>query len=52
MRISRKTRPYLAGRQLANALCEVAHILYLLDNKAQFLMGLKERIDEELEIKP
>lgn len=46
--ISRKTRPYRAGKQTASALCETAHILYLLDNRSQYLLGIKERIDEEL----
>lgn len=49
MRISKKSRPYLAGRQLGESLCEVGNILYLMDNRVEFLVGLVERVDEELE---
>ena len=47
--ISRNTRPYRAGRELGNGLCEVGNILYLKDNREQFLLGVKERLDSELE---
>jgi len=45
-------RPYKAGWSLADSLCEVGHILYLLDNRHQFLQGLYDRIGEELESLP
>ena len=47
--ISRNSRPYKAGRQLGDALSETGNILYLLDNREQYLFGLKERLDEELQ---
>lgn len=43
------TRPYKAGKQLAEALCETANILYLLDNREQYLRGVKDEIERELE---
>jgi len=46
--ISRNSRPYKAGRQLGDALSETGNILYLLDNREEYLLGLKERLDEEL----
>ncbi|MBA7711955.1 hypothetical protein ES703_120923 [subsurface metagenome] len=48
--MEKNTRPYKAGVQLAEALCETAHILYLLDNRQEYLEGLKDRIDKELEL--
>lgn len=42
-------RPYRAGRQVAEALCETAHILYLRDNRKQYLEGIRDRVLEELE---
>lgn len=44
-----KTRPYKAGRQMASAICETANILYLLDNRRQYIEGIKDGIDHELE---
>lgn len=38
----KNTRPYKAGRQMAEALEEVGNILYLLDNRVQFLRGLAD----------
>lgn len=43
-----KPRPYKAGYDLASSLTEVGHILYLMDNRKQFLQGIKDRMDEEL----
>ena len=45
---SNNTRPYRAGKQLADALCETANILYLLDNREQYLRGIRDRIEQEL----
>ena len=47
---TKDTRPYKAGKQLAEALCETAHILYLLDNREQYLRGIKDRIEQELKV--
>jgi len=46
----KKTRPYKAGKQIAEALCETANILYLLDNREQYLQGIKDRIDGEVNL--
>lgn len=42
-------RPYKVGRQVGEALCETASILYLLDNREQFLTGIKAVIDREID---
>jgi len=41
-------RPYIAGMNVAHALIETANILYLLDNKAQYLLGLKITLEKEI----
>ena len=46
--ISRNSRPYRAGKQMGDALCEIGNILYLIDNRQEYLSGLKERIEQEL----
>lgn len=43
-------RPYAAGRQMAEALCETANILYLLDNRQQYLNGLIIRLLKEVDV--
>lgn len=48
MQISHNTRPYRAGKLIAEGLIETAPILYLLDNRAQYLYGIKLAIEEEL----
>lgn len=45
---SKKPRPYRAGEQLAEALCETANILYLRDNRKQYLNGIMDRVESEL----
>ena len=49
MNVSRNTRPYRAGRLVADALCETAHILYLTDNRLLYLQGIKDSVVQELE---
>lgn len=49
MAYSKKTRPYRAGKQIGKALAETANILYLLDNRGQYLSGVRDVIDAELE---
>ena len=44
----KNTRPYRAGKQMGEALNETANILYLLDNRQEYLEGLKVTIDAEL----
>ncbi len=44
---SKNTRPYRAGLLMAEALCEVANILYLLDNRLEYLSGIEGRIKQE-----
>lgn len=44
------TRPYKAGNQVAKALAEIANCLYLLDNRLQYLSGIKNIIDIEIDI--
>ena len=48
MKISKNTRPHRAGHQVAEGLCETAHILYLHDNRLQYLQGLIDRLEEEI----
>jgi hypothetical protein len=45
-----KPRPYRAGRQVGAAMVETAHILYLLDNRQQYLEGIKDAIDHALDL--
>lgn len=47
--ISKNTRPYKAGDSLGKSLTEVANILYLLGNRAEFLLGLKESVSDALD---
>lgn len=47
--VNKETRPYKAGNQVAEGLCETANILYLLDNRWQYLCGIRDRIAKELE---
>ena len=47
--MGKNTRPYKAGEQLAEALCETAHILYLMDNRQEYLEGILDRIEREVE---
>ncbi len=42
-------RPYRAGRQVGAALAETANILYLLDNREQYLQGIADVALYELE---
>lgn len=44
-----KPRPYKAGRQMGAALAEVGNILYLLDNREQYLQGVADVVAHELE---
>ena len=43
-----QTRPYRAGKQLGEAIKETANILYLLDNREEYLQGMKDVIDKEV----
>ncbi len=45
----KQPRPYKAGAKLGNAICETSNILYLLDNKVQYLQGLIKPLQLELE---
>ena len=49
MRTHTGSRPYKAGKQIAEALCETANILYLMDNREQYLSGIRDTIEAELE---
>jgi hypothetical protein len=46
----KQSRPFNAGFKTADALCETANCLYLLDNRLQYLSGIKQRIDTEIDI--
>ncbi len=43
-----KPRPYKAGRQVGAALAETGNILYLLDNREQYLQGVADVMTHEL----
>ena len=43
-----KARPYRAGKQLGEAIKETGNILYLMDNREQYLQGVKDVIDKEV----
>ena len=45
-----KPRPYKTGRLVGKGLAETSHILYLLDNRQQYLEGLKDEVDFALEM--
>jgi len=48
MKISDKTRPAKAGKQLGEAIIEFTHLLYLNDNALQFLKSLVKTLGKEL----
>ena len=47
-RLRERPRPYRAGHRVALSLAETANILYLLDNREQFLQGIKDVIVREV----
>ncbi len=44
------TKPNNIGKQMGYALCETANILYLLDNRQEYLEGIKEVVDSEIKV--
>lgn len=47
MKISKNTRVARAGEQMAKAIVEMVHLLYLDGNALQFLQTLLEGLDSE-----
>ena len=47
--ISKNTRPYHAGYQVGEGLRETANILYLKDNRMEYLQGLVDKLSKELQ---
>ena len=49
MKISENSRVAKAGKQMAEAIIEVVHILYLNDNALEFLQAIIKNLDREFE---
>lgn len=47
MKISEKTRPARAGDQMAEAIIEMIHLLYLNDNALEFLQTIIKKLEWE-----
>jgi len=46
-KVSTRSRPYNAGKMVGQGLVETAHVLYLIDNKAEFLKGIFDTVYAE-----
>lgn len=46
--ISKNTRVYKAGNKIGNDLAETANLLYLLDNRLEYLSGIADAINIEV----
>lgn len=47
VKVSENTRVSRAGNQMAEAIIEVVHILYLNDNALEFLQAIIKRLKQE-----